>query len=97
MRSRGKVIAFGVLVSKVNARWRLLGTLLGFEMAELDGLDSKYRGDSSSCWMKVMERLLLGGGVAKGYPPTWEGLYTLLKDVECAKVADQLKQAVTAT
>ena len=82
------------LVSKVNARWRLLGTRLGFEMAELKALDAQYRGDATDCWMEVMERLLNGGGVANGYPPTWEGLYTLLKDVECAKVANQLKIAV---
>ena len=82
------------LVRKVNANWRILGTLLGFEMAELKSLDLQHRGDATACWMEVMERLLNGGCVANSYPPTWEGVCTLLKDIECASVADQLKRAL---
>ena len=52
-------------------------------------------GDTTVCWMKVMDHWLVEGGVLPYYPATWEGLYLLLEDVECKKVADELKEIIT--
>ena len=40
-----------------------------------------------------MEHWLNGAG-KDCYPPTWEGLYTLLEDAQCSQVAEELKKAV---
>ena len=45
-------------------------------------------------WNYIMERWLSDGGTYK-YPATWNGLYTLLEDVSCAVIADELKNVVT--
>ena len=39
-----------------------------------------------------MEHWLTGESV--DYPPTWEGMYTMLEDAELAQVAMSLKEAV---
>ena len=61
---------------------------------QLDGWESEYRGAVSRCWNKVMEHWLDEGGVTEDYPATWEGLYTLLEDVQCTQVAEELKNAL---
>ncbi len=43
-----------------------------------------------ACWLKVMQYWL-----APDYPPTWDGLYLLLQDVECSEAAKGLKEAVS--
>ena len=84
------------LLSRVMSKWKQLGTLLGLsDGGELDGWDSQYRGDAAECCMKVMQHWL-GGGSEEDYPPTWEGLCTLLEDAELTEVAVKLKEAVTA-
>lgn len=83
------------LGSRVSTKWRSFGLLLGLELNKLDGIDSDYRGVSSSCWNRVMEHWLNGGGEPE-YLPTWEGLYTLLRDIEHPNVARDLKKAVDA-
>ena len=38
---------------------------------------------------------LLDEGSEEDYPPTWEGLYTVVEDTELTEVAVKLKEAVT--
>ena len=83
------------LGSRVSTKWRDFGLLLSLELNELDGLDSCYRGVSSSCWNRVMEHWLNGGG-EPDYPPTGEGLYLLLRDTEHPNIARDLRKAVVA-
>ena len=78
------------LVDKISTRWRHLGRLVGLEENRLDVLEIKYRGDAVVCWSKVMQHWLDSGG-NEDYPATWEGLCSLLEDVECAKIAKELK------
>ena len=80
------------LIDKVQSKWRDFGTLLGLA-GQLTSWESEYR---IRCLTKVMTRWLDGGG-GGDYPPTWEGLYTLLEDVECVQVTKELKEAVAAS
>ena len=83
------------LGNRVAAKWRDFGIQLGLTMSQLDSWDEQYRGNASTCWNKLMEHWLNGEG-SRDYPPTWEGLYTLLQDGECANFAIALRKAVTA-
>ena len=82
------------LVDGVSAKWRDFGILLGLDVNQLDGFDSQYRGNPTSCWNRVMEHWLAGEGGCD-YLPTWEGLYTLLNDADFSSVAAELEKAVT--
>ena len=83
------------LVNKVSTKWREFGVLLSLELDKLDGFDGHYRGNPTSCWNRVMEHWLNGGGGCD-YPPTWEGLYTLLNDLELSAVAKEMENAVAS-
>ena len=67
--------------------------LLGLTPSQLDAINGQYHGDAYYCWNKVMEHWK--EGVSASYPPIWEGLYTLLEDMELAQVAANLKEAVS--
>ena len=67
--------------------------LLGLTPSQLNAINGQYRGDAGLCWNEVMDHWLDGGSAH--YPPTWEGLYTLLEDMELAHVAADLKEAVS--
>ena len=77
------------IFNKVCEKWRLFGVLLGFEVAKLDSLYDKNFSDAFQCYLHVMS-MWMRYGEANGYPSTWEGFFTLLKDVNCIGVADQL-------
>ena len=79
------------LVNCVSSRWQLFGNRLQIPYNQLEDWKMKFHGNISRCWMSVMEHWLAVGGVPD-YPTTWQGLYMLLEDVECAEVANQLKK-----
>ena len=81
------------LIKKVSARWYEFGLLLGADFNELDSWESQYRGDADMCWIRVIDNWLTRGG-SRDYPATWEGLYSLLDDLEFGSVAVKLKKAV---
>ncbi len=82
------------LMDKVSSKWLDLGLRLSIEPAILYGWENQYQRDASRCWDKVMWELIASGGTEE-YPSTWEGVYQLLKDIECGGIADDLKEAVT--
>ena len=82
------------LVKEVSARWRDIGLLLGINMNQLQALDDKHRGNAKNIWNEVMSYWLTGEK-SWNYPVTWEGLYTLLKDIDVPRIAEDLKEAVT--
>ena len=81
------------LVHKVSAMWQQFGLVLGLTPNQLDALDRQYRGDAYLAWNRVMEHWLQGG--SGGYPATWAGLYSLLRDMEYGEIAIELKAAVS--
>ena len=77
------------LVSKVSTKWESFGRRLDVEEDQLDRWREECR-KMERCWNKVMKHWLDSGGIAE-YCVSWEGLYLLLEDVECAEVATQLQ------
>lgn len=78
----------------VSAKWRRFGLILDLTLNQLDAMDSRYRGDAELCWNKVMEHWLKGE--CTRYPPSWEGLYSLLMDMDYGEYVTILKKAVSA-
>ena len=61
----------------------------------LTAWEKQNLGDVTSCMENVMLHWLSGGGT-RDYPTTWQGLCTLLDDLNLSKVAEDLMKAVTA-
>ena len=72
------------------------GFRLDIESDQLKGWEKQYHEDANRCCLEVMDHWLKTGGTRE-YPTTWDGLYELLKDVECEHVIDNLKEAVRKT
>ena len=70
-----------------------MGIILDISVDKLNAWDSKHRGDVTMCWGELMEHWKNSGGT-HDYPPSWEGLYQLLWDIEYSAVAEQIKKAV---
>lgn len=81
------------LVDKVSAEWMQFGLLLDIGMNQLKEWGDQHRGKASNCWKEVMEHWLERDGTCD-YPATWEGVYDLLKDMSCSKVAEDVQKAV---
>ena len=81
------------LINKVSSRWEAFGRLLTIPEDMLTAWSAECLGIAAKCWMKVMD-CWLKGVIARCYPPTWDGLYEMLEDVEYAEEAKQLKEAV---
>lgn len=80
-------------MDKVSAKRRDFGILLGLTTNQLDAWDEKDRGDAHRIWNRVMEYWL--DRDTREYPATWDGLCTLLTDVNCSNVAKELSEAVS--
>ena len=79
-------------MDKVSARWQRFGLALDLTPNQLDALDRQYRGDAYLSWNRVMDHWRQGGSAR--YPPQWEGLYSLLRDMEYGQIAVELEAAV---
>ena len=81
------------LVEHVSAKWRQFGRQLNLTEDTLDGWHTEALAVVRRCWEKVMQAWL-GGQGQREYPPTWEGLYKLLRDVKKEAVVPVLREAV---
>lgn len=82
------------LSEKVGSKWREFGRELGMYEDVLTSWEIEKRGDTKACWEKVMSHWLQAGGE---YPITWDGVCTLLENLNCSEVAKELKKALRAT
>ena len=82
------------LASKVSSRWKDFGQRLGMSWDELKVLDRKNLMNDKDSWRDVMNSWLSCEVKSEQYPTTWEGLYTLLKDLELSQYAQQMEKAV---
>lgn len=79
------------MANKVSMKWRDFGKALNMTYNELCVLKEQYHGYANNAWDAVMDRWLRGNS---SYSVTWEGLYSLLNDMEFSQVAVELKAAV---
>ena len=88
----GRVETFR-LASRVSSEWPTFGTLLDQSLDQLNHWDSKHRGNSLNIWKEMMDHWLTAEGT-EDYPATWEGLYSLLDDLDLPSIAAELRHAV---
>ena len=78
-------------MEEVGTKWKDIGYQIDISPRELEEMGRKNSIDE--CCEKVLSEWLNEQG-ANYYPVTWEGLYLLLRDVNAAKEAECLKEAV---
>ena len=81
------------LGKRISTKWRDIGVMLDIEGNTLDGWDTECRGNCGLCWEKVM-RVWLDGKGADEYPVKWDGVYEILRELDCSQIAIELKEAV---
>ncbi len=82
------------LVDEVSHRWNDFGIYLGYNAGWLQSCKTQHLGDSKLIWKEVMQCWLTDDGTHK-YPATWEGLYSLLDDLQLGQISAQLRKAVS--
>ena len=80
------------LVTRACKKWKRMGILLDKNIHDLKDIEREQKEDEM-CWCSLMEEWIISGGCSS-YPVTWEGLYSLLVDVESLNIAKLLKRAV---
>lgn len=80
------------LIEKISDKWQEIGTLLELEQAKLKLFRDTSSNNAEICLREVLSHWLEGGG--SRYPRTWDGVCTLLRDIHCANIAEELKQAL---
>ena len=70
-----------------------MGSLLGFKQAEMKEIERNYPRDCKECCREILTSWVEQGHGQDQYPFTWDGLYQLLKDIECSAFAKRLKEA----
>lgn len=83
------------LINNVSANWKKFGHLLGQNPNLLNAWEVECLKQADLCWCKVMGHWLNEDDPSP-YPTTWIGLFTLLKDVECAEVAIRMEAALSS-
>ena len=83
-------------MNKVSSRWVEFGLQVGLDLDQLKVWERQYHENGTRCWQEVMTYWINVGGTPD-YPVKWEGLDQLLKDVQCGKVAKDLKKALAST
>ena len=79
------------LVNHVSAKWKKFGRLINLTENQMKNWAKET--DNEGCWERVMETWLEGQG-QDVYPPTWQGLFEMLEDVQFGGVVPALKEAV---
>ncbi len=74
-------------------KWKDFGLRLNMTLNDLEALEREHRGNARDIWNRVMDHWLAGRGGCD-YPASWEGLYTLLRDLDLSEVANELEKAV---
>ena len=70
-------------------KWTYIGYLLDISDSVLESILSQYHGDLEECCHAVLRQWLDNG--SPDYSLTWEGLFELLEDADCAQVGEVLR------
>ncbi len=85
------------ICSRVSAKWRDLGKLVGLGYSDFDRFSKIEQNDPLICCDRVFDAWINKGGHGGRYPLTWQGLYNLLSDIEHQGVASDLETALNAS
>ena len=82
------------ILEQISAEWDTVGLLLGQTMPMLQSYRT-FTQDNVQCCRHVFYQWLKNSTHSE-YPPTWEGVRTLLVDVGHKKTAEELKKAIAS-
>ena len=69
--------------------------LVNLNENQLNAFEESFSRDTLRCWLAVMDHWINTRGHDCSYPVTWAGLYSMLDDVDCLQVAEDLERALT--
>jgi hypothetical protein len=81
------------LRDKIHSHWEDIGIQLDLTLNQLDAWREECLGKVGRCCTRVFEHWLTSGGTPD-YEASWDGLYKLLEDINCAAIAERLKNIV---
>lgn len=79
---------------EISSKWTEAGDLLGVSSSRLDAIGDCRRGDTVMCSRDVLQEWIRTNGGPGSYSVTWDGIVSLLKDMQLTNVADILKNAL---
>ena len=80
------------MIRSICPKWHEVGRLLGMGAAELSAISLKNREKPEPCCTDVVTKWLEDD--SPRYPLTWEGVFELLDDIDEAKLASELQNAL---
>lgn len=87
------------LYDKIAHKWNRIATRLGFELGEINSIESNYPHSDYKRVTAVFEvwfENAIGLPNADKYPKSWHGLINLLQDAELGEVATELYTALSS-
>ena len=76
-------------------KWKEVGCLLEIPLPVLDAWGTTHRDNPLECINPVISHWLENSNELEYYPVTWEGLKTLLDDVELSQVSIDVNNALS--
>lgn len=85
------------VTSQVQHKWQTIGIQLGFHLPHIQSLECKYSSNptpSTMCLIQILDQWIRNGVQQNvdRYCPTWDGLTTLLCDIEEGGVAEKIRK-----
>lgn len=79
------------VIEQVQVRWKEIGVLLGFQLSDLTTIEEE-NAHTKARLMYVIDKWIRNSAQQSNdrYSPTWDGLISLLRDIEEPRLADQL-------
>lgn len=80
------------VIEQVQDRWREIGILLGFQDAELTVIERQKNFSGKECLLCITDKWIRSSTPQSNdrYSPTWDGLATLLHDIQESQTAQKL-------
>ncbi len=74
------------IIDRVCHEWKKIAALLGFD----NGCEREYNHNPQDCCYSIFKQWINCG--CKDYPPSFEGLFVLLHDLEFSSLLDSIKK-----
>lgn len=84
------------LLNLISGKWHQAGILLGHNSDSLINIKQKTV-DNEERFQDVLSQWIDNDGYPPKYPLTWKGIFELLYDLGRGKIAEELKQALSAS
>ena len=86
------------IYSEIAHKWKQIARLIGLKPGQISAIEQDHR-ETASCVAAVFQRWFEYAGQlpnARDYPKSWQGLISLLDDVQLDEVVKVLKKALAS-